>query len=87
MAAGDLIIKKNGFLLYRANLLKLVGRQNFIAKCRLRLVEDVTDGNGQRGDAILLAVKYTPPAVIHDMCDKDKIQFADDDDENLPNSK
>jgi hypothetical protein len=79
-AAGDLLIKKNGFLLYRANLLKLVGRQNFITKCRLRLVEDVTDGNGQRGDAILLAVKYTPPAVIHGICDK----MLDVDDKNLP---
>jgi hypothetical protein len=37
-------------------------------------VEDVTDGNGQRGDAILLAVKYTPSAVMHDIYDNDKMK-------------
>jgi hypothetical protein len=62
IAAGDLR-KDRRLLLYRANLVKLLGRRNLFLKSRLRLVEDVSDGCGQRGDAILIAAKYIPLAL------------------------
>jgi hypothetical protein len=60
--AGDFRFGPTNLLFYRANLVKLLGRQNLFLKVRMRIVEDVEVNGLGRGDAILLGVEFMPIA-------------------------